>query len=101
MGQLTALVEAICKDFRGHDEGEIRKLVEWQRVIQPQAQHVPLLRVHGPLDGLFAKRPSSCDTWACHEERGGNIKIGKNHPENTLIHPHTENDSRSPAYLCA
>ena len=30
----------------------------------------------------------------------GNIKIGKNHPENTLIHPHTENDSRSPAYLC-
>ena len=23
MGQLTALVEAICKDFRGHDEGEI------------------------------------------------------------------------------
>ena len=25
MSQLTALVEAICKDFRGHDEGEIRK----------------------------------------------------------------------------
>ena len=24
MSQLTALVEAICKDFRGHDEGEIR-----------------------------------------------------------------------------
>ena len=23
----------------------------------------------------------------------GNIKIGKNHPENTLIHPHAENDS--------
>ena len=33
-GQLTALVEAICKDFRGHDEGEIRKLVEWQRVMK-------------------------------------------------------------------
>ena len=68
-GQLTALVEAICKDFRGHDEGEIRKLVEWQRVMKTQAQHMPLLRVHGPLDGLFVKRPSSCDTWACHEER--------------------------------
>ena len=34
MCQLTALVEAICKDFRGHDEGEIRRLVEWQRVIK-------------------------------------------------------------------
>ena len=55
MGQLTALVEAICKDFRGHDEGEIRKLVEWQRVMKTQAKHMPLLRVHGPLDGLFAK----------------------------------------------
>ena len=31
MCQLTALVEAICKDFRGHDEGEIRRLVEWKR----------------------------------------------------------------------
>ncbi|MGM9673655.1 MAG: hypothetical protein ACI3XV_08610 [Bacteroidaceae bacterium] len=55
MGQLTALVEAICKDFRGHDEGEIRKLVEWQRVMKTQAQHMPLLRVHGPLDGLSSK----------------------------------------------
>ena len=36
-GQLTALVEAICKDFRGHDEGEIRKLVEWQRMMKTQA----------------------------------------------------------------
>ena len=34
MGQLTALVEAICKDFRGHDKGEIRRLVEWQRVMR-------------------------------------------------------------------
>ena len=33
-GQLTALVEAIYKDFRGHDEGEIRRLVEWQRVMK-------------------------------------------------------------------
>ncbi|MDY5688121.1 MAG: hypothetical protein SPF90_06715 [Bacteroidaceae bacterium] len=34
MSQLTALVEAICKDFRGHDKGEIRRLVEWQRVMR-------------------------------------------------------------------
>lgn len=30
-GQLTALVEAICRNFRVHDDGEIMKLVEWQR----------------------------------------------------------------------
>ena len=30
-GQLTALVEAICRKFREHDDGEIKKLVEWQR----------------------------------------------------------------------
>ena len=30
-GQLSNLVEAICRDFRQHDEAELRKLVEWQR----------------------------------------------------------------------
>ena len=28
-GQLSNLVEAICRDFRGHDEEELKKLVEW------------------------------------------------------------------------
>ena len=30
-GQLGNLVEAICRDFRQHDEAELRKLVEWAR----------------------------------------------------------------------
>ena len=30
-GQLSNLVEAICRDFRQHDEEELKKLVEWQR----------------------------------------------------------------------
>ena len=30
-GQLSNLVEAICRDFRQHDEAELKKLVEWQR----------------------------------------------------------------------
>ena len=30
-GQLSLLVEAICRDFRQHDEVELKKLVEWQR----------------------------------------------------------------------
>ena len=30
-GQLSYLVEAICRNFREHDETELRKLVEWQK----------------------------------------------------------------------
>ena len=30
-GQLAYLVEAMCRDFRQHDEAELKKLVEWQR----------------------------------------------------------------------
>ena len=32
-GQLSHLVEAICHDFTGHDEAELKKLVEWQRQV--------------------------------------------------------------------
>ena len=35
-GQLTALVEAICRNFRVHDEEEISRLVEWQREMKKQ-----------------------------------------------------------------
>ncbi len=30
-GQLSNIVEAICRDFRQHDEAEMEKLVSWQR----------------------------------------------------------------------
>ena len=33
-GQLSNLIEAICRDFRQHDEGELKKLVEWQRQVK-------------------------------------------------------------------
>ena len=36
-GQLTNLVEAICRDFRQHDEGELKKLVEWQKLVKTKA----------------------------------------------------------------
>ncbi len=32
--QLTYLVEAICRDFRDHDEIEFKKLIDWQRQIK-------------------------------------------------------------------
>ena len=31
-GQLSYLVEAICRDFRFHDEAEMKKLVEWAKL---------------------------------------------------------------------
>ena len=33
-GQLSYLVEAICRDFRQHDEGELQKLVSWQKIVK-------------------------------------------------------------------
>ena len=33
-GQLSHLVEAICRDFRLHDEAELKKLVEWQKQVK-------------------------------------------------------------------
>ena len=33
-GQLSYLVEALCRDFRQHDEAELKKLVEWQKIIK-------------------------------------------------------------------
>ena len=36
-GQLSHLVEAICRDFRQHDEGELRKLVEWSKQVNQKA----------------------------------------------------------------
>ena len=36
-GQLSTLVEAICRDFRQHDEEELRKLVEWQKQVKTKS----------------------------------------------------------------
>ena len=36
-GQLSNLVEAICRDFREHDDAELRKLVEWQKQVKTKS----------------------------------------------------------------
>ncbi|MCQ2298952.1 MAG: hypothetical protein MJZ81_02355 [Bacteroidales bacterium] len=36
-GQLSNLVEALCRDFRTHDDAELQKLVEWQRQIKSKS----------------------------------------------------------------
>jgi len=33
-GQLSCLVDAICRDFLQHDEAELKKLVEWQKAVK-------------------------------------------------------------------
>lgn len=33
-GQLSPLVEAICRDFRNHDKAEMKKLVEWAKQVK-------------------------------------------------------------------
>ena len=36
-GQFSNLVEAICRDFRAHDEAELKKLVEWQKQVKTKS----------------------------------------------------------------
>ena len=36
-GQLSTLVDAICRDFRQHDEAELKKLVEWSKMVKSKA----------------------------------------------------------------
>lgn len=36
-GQLSGLMEAICRDFRTHDEEELDKLVEWQKMMKTKS----------------------------------------------------------------
>ncbi len=36
-GQFSNLVEAICRDFRQHDDEELKKLVEWQKQMKTKS----------------------------------------------------------------
>ena len=36
-GQLSNLVEAICRDFRQHDDTELKKLAEWSKLVKTKA----------------------------------------------------------------
>ena len=38
-GQLSNIVEAICHDFRQHDEAELKKLVEWSKLSKTKASN--------------------------------------------------------------
>jgi hypothetical protein len=36
-GQLSNLVEAICRDFRQHDDAELKKIVEWSKQVKTKS----------------------------------------------------------------
>ena len=36
-GQLSSILEAICRDFRQHDDEELSKLVEWQKMMKTKS----------------------------------------------------------------
>ena len=36
-GQLSLLVEAICRDFREHDDAELKKLVDWSKQVKTKS----------------------------------------------------------------
>lgn len=36
-GQLSGIVEALCRDFRSHDDDELEKLVEWQKMMKTKS----------------------------------------------------------------
>ena len=38
-GQLSSVVEAVCRDFRLHDEEELQRLVEWQKSVKSKGSN--------------------------------------------------------------
>ena len=36
-GQLSSVLEAVCRDFRQHDDEELSKLVEWQKMMKTKS----------------------------------------------------------------
>mgnify|MGYP003295976225 CR=1 FL=1 len=62
-GQLSNLVEALCHDFRSHDEMEGQKLVEWQRQIKSKSANKekpsrPEVRFLSPPAETSSRQPS-------------------------------------------
>ena len=62
-GQLSNLVEALCHDFRTHDEMEQKKLVEWQRRVKTRSSNKekpsrPEVRFLSPPAETSSRQPS-------------------------------------------
>ena len=62
-GQLSLLVEAICRDFRQHDEAELKKLVEW--LVSTLQSIAPYLKEHASiyLQSTSLYTTEHCSRW--------------------------------------
>ena len=71
-GQLSHLVEAICRNFRQHDDAELRKLVEWQKMVKTRgANKEKPLRVRRT-GALLCKEPCAASV-ASGAQGGGRM----------------------------
>ena len=56
-GQLSNLVEAVCRDFRKHDDEELQKLVEWQRQVKTGIKGSVPIGCEHPKTGIKGSDP--------------------------------------------
>ena len=78
-GQLSALVEAICRNFRQHDDEELSKLVEWQKMMRSASS--------SPIPPKPVSTPRRRNTSWASKTRGGGLR--------SPLHPTTTNHQPS------
>lgn len=82
-GQLSTLIEAICRDLREHDKAEMQKLMEWQSVVKTKSanagkpQRPPVAFLFLPAD---TTRPAYLQNAMACENLGGMTQL-LNFPE--------------------
>ena len=76
-GQLSLLVEAICRDFRQHDDTELRKLVQWQKDLKSKSANSgkpvrPEVAFWFPpsdvTNAAFVQNAMGCESLGCHSQ---------------------------------
>ena len=76
-GQLSLLVEAICRDFRQHDDAELRKLVQWQKDLKSKSANSgkpvrPEVAFWFPpsdvTNAAFVQNAMGCESLGCHSQ---------------------------------
>ena len=76
-GQLSLLVEAICRDFRQHDDAELRKLVQWQKDLKSKSANSgkpvrPEVAFWFPpsdvTNAAFIQNAMGCESLGCHSQ---------------------------------
>ena len=93
-GQLSSIVEAVCRDFRAHDDDELAKLVEWQKMMKTKSANKE--KPARP-DVAFLFPPADVTNAAFIQNAIGCEKLGQrtqylNMPEVEMAHPINQGD---------